>query len=105
MADQEQGSIRQEYNNATVGLNMDQTPNQIKKGSLTYALNAAVENYDANAINYQNEEGNEFCLQFPTGYVLIGEHFIQEKNKHIFFITDPLFICMIPFEANSLFIT
>ena len=28
MAEQEQGNIRQEYNNATTGLNMDQTPNQ-----------------------------------------------------------------------------
>ena len=30
MADQEQGNIKQEYNNATVGLNMDSTVNQIK---------------------------------------------------------------------------
>ena len=87
--EQGQGSVRQEYNNATIGLNMDQTPNQIKKGSLTYALNAAVENFDANSVNYQNEEGNEICLTFPEGYVLIGTHFIQEKNKHIFFLVNP----------------
>jgi len=89
MADQEQGNIRQEYNNATVGLNLDQTLNQVKKGVLTYALNAAVENFDANSINYQNEEGNEFCLSFPEGYALIGKYFIPEKNKHIFFLTNP----------------
>jgi len=89
MAEQEQGNIRQEYNNATVGLNMDQTPNQIKKGSLTYALNAAVENFDANAVNYQNEEGNEFCLTFPDEWILIGTHNINEKNKHIFFMVNP----------------
>lgn len=89
MAEQEQGNIRQEYNNATVGLNMDQTPNQIKKGSLTYALNAAVENYDANSVNYQNEEGNELCLTFPDGWLLIGTHFINEKAKHIFFMVNP----------------
>ena len=89
MAEQEQGNIRQEYNNATTGLNMDQTPNQIAKGKLTYALNAAVENYDANSVNYQNEPGNELCVTFPSGFVLIGNHFIQEKNKHIFFITNP----------------
>ena len=89
MAEQEQGNIRQEYNNATTGLNMDQTVNQIPKGKLTYALNAAVENFDANSVNYQNEPGNELCVSFPSGYVLLGTHFIQEKNKHIFFITNP----------------
>lgn len=89
MAEQEQGNIRQEYNNAVSGLNMDNTPSQIQKGQLSYALNASVENFDSNSINYQNELGNEFCLKFPEGYVLIGEHFIIEKNKHIFFITNP----------------
>lgn len=89
MAEQEQGNIRQEYNNATTGLNMDQTPNQIEKGKLTYALNANLENFDGNSVNYQNEQGNELCVTFPSGFVLIGSHFIQEKYKHIFFITNP----------------
>jgi len=89
MAEQEQGNIRQEYNNATTGLNMDQTLNQIPKGKLTYALNATVENFDSNSVNYQNEPGNEPCVTFPSGFVLIGTHFIQEKNKHVFFITNP----------------
>jgi uncharacterized protein (TIGR02145 family) len=70
------------------GLNMDQTVNQIKPGTLTYALNAALENFDASSINYQNEQGNEFCLQFPSGYSLIGTYFINEKNKHIFFLVN-----------------
>ena len=89
MAEQEQSNITQEYNNATTGLNLDQTLNQVKKGMLTYALNAGVENFDANSVNYQNEPGNEFCLSFPDGYMLIGKHFIPERNKHIFFITNP----------------
>ena len=85
----DQSNVRQEYNNATTGLNLDQTLNQVQKGRLTYALNAAVENFDANSVNYQNEPGNELCIRFPEGFVLIGEHFIIEKNKHIFFITNP----------------
>ena len=89
MAEQEQGNITQEYNNATAGLNLDQTLNQIPKGRLTYALNASVENFDANSVNYQNEPGNELCVSFPSGYLLIGSHFIPERNKHIFFITNP----------------
>mgnify|MGYP003334132218 CR=1 FL=1 len=90
MAEQEQGNIRQESNNATIGLNMDQSVQQIPKGQLTYALNAALENFDANSVNYQNEPGNELCLNFPDGYVLIGQHFIPEKSKHVFFLTDPV---------------
>ena len=89
MAEQQEGNVRQEYNNATTGLNLDQSLNQIQKGRLTYALNAAVENFDSNSVNYQNELGNEFCIRVPEGFVVIGEHFIIEKNKHIFFITNP----------------
>ena len=88
--EKQQSNIKQEYNNATVGLNMDQSVNQIKPGTLTYALNAAVENFDANSVNYQNEPGNELCITFPDGYSLIGSHLISEKNKNIFFLANPL---------------
>jgi hypothetical protein len=85
-----QGNVRLNFNAAQTGLNMDQTLAQIPKGKLTYALNASVENFDSDSVNYQNEPGNELCLSFPEDYVLIGEHFIQEKSKHIFFLTNPL---------------
>jgi len=85
---EEQGNIKQEYNSANAGMNMDQTPSQIKKGGVTYALNAVIENFDSNSFNYQNEEANELCFNFPEEYTLIGKHFIQEKNKHIFFLAD-----------------
>lgn len=88
MAKEQQSNIKQEFNNASVGLNMDNTLNQINPGTLTYALNAAVENFDANSVNYQNEPGNELCVSFPDGYSLIGSHFIQEKNKYIFFLVN-----------------
>lgn len=86
---EEQGNTRLDYNFAQTGLNLDLLPSQIKEGLLTYALNASVENFDANSINYQNEQGNELCVKFPEGFVLIGKHFIPEKNKHIFFTTNP----------------
>ena len=88
MAEKEEGNIKQEYNLATTGLNLDQSLNQVPKGQLTYALNASVENFDSNSVNYQNEPGNEFCVEFPQGYALIGSHFIVEKNKQIFFISN-----------------
>ncbi len=84
-----QSEINVGFNSATAGLNLDQTVNQISKGSLTYALNASVENFDSNSVNYQNEPGNELCFNFPEGYQLIGTHVIFEKNKHIFFLANP----------------
>jgi hypothetical protein len=87
--EQSQGNIKQELNSANIGLNLDNTLNQIKQGTLTYALNAAVENFDSSSVNYQNEQGNELCVTFPKEYVLIGTHFINEQSKHIFFLTNP----------------
>ena len=84
-----QGNVKLEYNVAASGLNLDNTVNQVNKGQLTYALNASVENFDSSSVNYQNEPGNEFCIQFPLQFILIGTHFIVEQNKHIFFITNP----------------
>ena len=91
MADNQEGpsNIKQEFNLGRIGLDMDSSVNQVQKGKLSYALNAALENFDANSVNYQNEPGNEACLDFPAGYQLIGTHFIQEKNKHIFFLANP----------------
>lgn len=86
MAEKEQGNIKQEYNVARVGLDMDHSPMLVSKGAVTYALNANVENYDANGVSYGNEEGNNLCLTFPETYLLIGKHFIPEQNKHIFFL-------------------
>ena len=85
----DKSSINNEYNVASTGLNLDNSVNQVAKGQLTYALNAAVENFDSSSVNYQNEPGNEFCLQFPQGYQLIGKHAIIEKSKHIFFLVNP----------------
>lgn len=89
MAGEGTTNIIQEQNAARTGLNMDQSVNQIQKGQLTYALNAALENFDSNSVNYQNEPGNELCLEFPQGYHLIGTHLINEQSKHIFFLTNP----------------
>jgi hypothetical protein len=85
----EQSNIRLEMGVARTGLNLDSSIDQVGPGRLTYALNATVENFDASTINYQNEPGNELCLDFPTGYKLIGSHFIPEKKKDIFFLANP----------------
>ena len=83
-------NIIREYNVARLGLDMDSAQAQLAKGKLSYALNAVVENFDANSINYQNEPGNISCLTFPENYILIGRYFINEQAKHIFFLVNPL---------------
>jgi len=88
MAEQE-GNIKQENNAARAGMNSDLSTGQIPKGVLSYALNASVENFDSNSISYQNEGGNELCVNLPDGYQLIGSHSIYEQNKHIFFLVNP----------------
>ena len=84
-----QGNVRLNPSVARTGLNLDSSINQVGPGRLTYALNAAVENFDSSSVNYQNEPGNELCLDFPSGYKLIGSHFIPEKRKNIFFLANP----------------
>jgi hypothetical protein len=87
--DGDERNITQEYNVASSGgINLDNSIAQIAKGTLTYALNASIENFDANSISYQNEPGNELCLNFPKEYRLIGTHFINEQSKHIFFLCN-----------------
>ena len=86
----ELGNIRLNANSAQGGLNLDSSVSQVGPGKVTYALNAAVENFDDNSVSYQNELGNELCLKFPAGYKLIGQHYIQEKRKHIFFLVNSI---------------
>jgi len=83
------GDINFEFGQGITGLNMDNIPSQIGKGSLSYALNAALENFDNNSVTYQNEPGTEFCLNFPHNYVVIGRYFISEQAKKIFFLANP----------------
>lgn len=87
MADQ--SNVIRETSSAIAGLNMDRTLNQIEKGKLTYALNATIENFDGQSVNYQNEPGNELCFELPYGYVYNGGHFIPELTKHIYFLVNP----------------
>lgn len=84
----QQGNIQLNQNVASVGLNMDQSMNQMKPGQLSFALNAVVENFDSNSISYQNEPGNELCTILPDGFSVIHTHFITEQNKILFFLVN-----------------
>lgn len=76
-------------NFAAIGMNQDSSTSQMKKGQLGYALNAVVENYDGQQVNYQNEPKDIFCCQFPDGYKVIGVKNILEIKKTVFFLVNP----------------
>lgn len=73
---------------ARIGLDMDHSVNQIDTGKLTYALNASLESFLGDAVNYQNEMGNELCFEFPEGCVVVGKYSIPEESRHIFFLLN-----------------
>lgn len=89
MAEKNNSNIKQENNAAQAGMNLERSVSQISKGTLSYALNAVVENFDANGVSYQNEPQNELCLEFPQGYQLVGNHLIVEQSKNIFMLANP----------------
>lgn len=86
---QQPQSVKDNIVFGAVGMNMDASISQVRKGELTYALNATIEGYNGNQINYQNELGNEKCFQFPQGYKVCGHHNIMEKDVIVFFLCNP----------------
>lgn len=76
-------------NYGAIGLNLGSAIQQVKKGQLTYALNAVVENFDGQQVSYQTEPANSFCHAFPEGYEVIGHRAIAEIGKTVFFLHNP----------------
>lgn len=88
MAEQ-QNNINNNPNQALLGLNTDSISQQVKPGTLTYALNAQIDSFDGSMVTYQNEQSNVLCSEFKAGYKVIGYHTIVEENRTILFLTNP----------------
>lgn len=78
----------QNINFGALGMDLEQSLAQIKKGKLTYALNGMLEGFDGQYVNYQNEQGNAPCVSFPEGFSVIGRYPIYELNKIIYWLTN-----------------
>lgn len=74
----------------TIGLNLDSTQSQVSPGQLTYALNAMVEGFDGQSVTYQNEQANELCVTFPTGYKVVGTKNVTSLDTIYYFLTNPV---------------
>jgi hypothetical protein len=74
---------------ANIGLNLDSVIQQVQPGQLTMAMNANVENFDGNSVSYGNDTGNTKCVEFPEGFVSIGQWNIINLSRIIYWITNP----------------
>ncbi|MEI6187002.1 MAG: hypothetical protein WCP46_00675 [Alphaproteobacteria bacterium] len=83
MADQEN------INFGALGLNLETSISQVKKGQWTYALNAIAEGFDGQSVNLQNEPGSQSCIEFPEGFKVIGRRPVYEKNIIIWWLANP----------------
>jgi hypothetical protein len=79
----------QNINFGGLGMDLEQSLSQIKKGKLTYAMNGMLEGFDGQYVNYQNEQGNVECVTFPENFLVIGRYPIYEQNKIIYWLTNP----------------
>jgi hypothetical protein len=71
-----------------IGLDLDSSDLNMQKGTYRFALNAAIENFDGNFPQLQNDPSNVLALNFPVGYSVIGKAEIHELNKNIVFLVD-----------------
>lgn len=74
---------------AIVGLNMEGAMGQKPQGSLSYALNATVQSFDGEAVVYQSEQSNQYCLPLPAMFKAVGVFNITQLDKVIYFLTNP----------------
>lgn len=84
----EKTNINQHIQQPVIGLDLDHTEMAQGEGTLTYALNAVSENFDGNAVTYQNDQGNDLCFNPPTGYTVIGVKEMPELGKVFYWLTD-----------------
>lgn len=89
MADQQQGNIQQNPKVASVGMNMGSIPSQIRPGQLSWAINAVLENFDGSSVTYQNEQANEFCLNYPEGFQVVGRLNVIEEGFTVLWLANP----------------
>lgn len=85
----EQTNKRANISYARVGMNTDSSPDLLKPGQVTFALNAQIENLSGEEVAYQNEQGNLECVHFPKDYVVIGLKAVPELNRVFYFLTSP----------------
>lgn len=76
-------------NQAVIGLDTDSTEHQIAPGTLTFAMNAMVENFSGERVTYQNEPSNILCTTLPEGFRVVGLFNITQLERVLYFLVNP----------------
>lgn len=70
------------------GLHTDTSPQNQPKGSQRFALNTVNETDRGDEFLRTNEESNEACIAFPSGFIPIGKSYVG-GNESIIFLVSP----------------
>lgn len=81
-------TISQPKQGVVTDYNLIDTP----KNSFTYCLNGALESKsaDGNFTLVQNDASNILAVNFPEGFVVIGKRRVNEQNRVIYALVNPL---------------
>lgn len=74
-----------------LGMQYDKHPFNLEKGEYPFLLNGTIEGFDGSGFpQIQNESSNLLTADnFPEGYIVIGQRYIHELERTIFFMVNP----------------
>jgi|GEM_PF-1720240 len=67
-------------------MNRDTHPQSLDSQAYDYALNAEVESFDGNGILLSNMPSHLKAVDFPEGYVVVGEKYIVEQDRILYML-------------------
>lgn len=72
------------------GMNQDVHPSNLTEQGYDHALNTVVEDFSGNGFPIlQNESSTLKCVNFPTGYKVVGIANVIQQDRKILFLTNP----------------
>jgi len=72
------------------GLQTDLAPQNLSDEQYTYALNATYEDFNGDGFpTIQNDRSNILTVAFEEGFKVIGQIYIVEQDRAIYFLTNP----------------
>jgi hypothetical protein len=72
------------------GMNQDVHPLNLTEQGYDYSLNSVIEEFNGNGFPVlQNESSNLKCVNFPSGYKVVGVVNVIEQDRKILFLSNP----------------
>ena len=80
---------KQTPNTGKTGMNRNTAPHLLQEGEYVFMLNGNNENVIGDRLNNMNEPSNLLCLNYPTGYKVVGYKNDINSNNTYYFLTNP----------------